>query len=116
MLDARESGREQVGVAVDVVGRGDGPFLKLDARLPVDCLAQRDDAIIEGEGTVESIHGGERLLNVASQRLRERGLVRGDDLTLDLERLTIAVGRAPGPRGPLDLNAGEPVRLKLGAQ
>ena len=49
----------------------------------------------------------------AAQAFGERGLVGGDDLLLEGQRLALAVGRAPGPGLPLHLQAGEPVRLEL---
>ena len=78
----------------------------------VDALAQRDDPIVERENAVEPRDRRERLLNAAVQRLRERRFVRRHDLALDLERPRARDRRAPVPRRPLHLHAGEPVRLE----
>ena len=55
MLDARESRHEQIGVAVDVVSRGDCCFAQPCARLTVDPFAERDDSLIDDKRAIESI-------------------------------------------------------------
>src|SRR4029078_9366551 len=116
VLDARQSRRQHVAVAIDRLRGGDDALAQLGAPLGIDSLAQRDDALVERKNAVESRDGRERLLNASVERLRKCRFVGGADLALDLEDFAIAIRRPPIPRRPLDLYAGQPIRIERRAQ
>ena len=108
---------EHVGARLYVVRRGDGAFVVLRPRLPLDLGAERDDPLVVRQRRLEPARCPRgRSTTARASRRPSACLLGGDDVLLQPVRRRLPARGPPGPGPPLDLEPRLPERIRRRAE